>query len=182
MYELEEDIIHYVFLAFEGMKRKKENIALSFHSIMVGIMLKNAGCDDKTVYVGYLHDIIEDTSVTYEDVLERYGKDIADSVLRLSEDKSIEDYVERKKDFIKKIEQNDENLILVEIADKLQNLSSDYEQYLVKGKNFLMTEAKNYEQLKWYYLELKRVFNEKIKNNTLLDRYNKITYEYFEQE
>ena len=49
MYKLEEEIIHFVFLAFNGMKRKKENIDLSFHSIMVGIMLKNIGCDEKTV-------------------------------------------------------------------------------------------------------------------------------------
>ena len=180
MYNKEEDIIHYVFLAFDGMRRKKEEIDLSFHSIMVGVMLKNAGCDDKTVYVGYLHDVIEDTNCTYEDIEKRYGKDIADSVLKLSEDKSIKEYVDRKKDFIKKLEQYDENLILVEIADKLQNLMSDYNEYLIKGKDFLATEAKNYDELKWYYLELKRVFNSKVKNNELLDRYNKITNEYFE--
>lgn len=40
MYNQEEKIIHFVFLAFDGLRRKKENIALSFHSIMVGTMLK----------------------------------------------------------------------------------------------------------------------------------------------
>ena len=74
MYDVEEDIIHFVFLAFEGLKRKKENIDLAFHSIMVGNMLKNLGCDEEIVYIGYLHDIIEDTKYTYEDLLNRYGK------------------------------------------------------------------------------------------------------------
>ena len=39
MYTKEEDVIHFVFMAFKGMKRKKEDIDLSFHSIMVGNML-----------------------------------------------------------------------------------------------------------------------------------------------
>ena len=37
----------------------------------------------------------------------------------------------------------------------------------------------NYEQLKWYYTELKDLFNSRKLNNKLLDRYNKIYEEYF---
>ena len=180
MYDLEEDIIHFIFKAFNGLKRKKEDIDLVFHSVMVGVMLKNIGCDEETVFVGYLHDIIEDTECTYDDILKRYGRNIADGVLQLTKDQSIVDYVERKKDFIKKLNGVDNNIIIVEIADKLQNLISDYEQYRDKGKDFLVTEANNYEELKWYYLELKKLFNERIGNNQLLDRFNKIVYEYFE--
>lgn len=181
MYKLEEEIIHFVFLAFNGMKRKKENIDLSFHSIMVGIMLKNIGCDEKTVYIGYLHDILEDTNYTYEDILNKYGKEIADSILILSEDTSIKDYKERKKEFLNRLQYASDNIILVEIADKLQNLISDYEKYKEYGKNYLVTEANNFDELKWYYIELKKIFNKRIKNNELLDRYNKITYEYFDE-
>ena len=180
MYELEENIIHFVFKAFNGLKRKKENIDLVFHSIMVANMLKNIGCDEETVFIGYLHDIIEDTKYTYNDILEKFGKNIADGVLQLSEDKGILDYVDRKKEFIKQLKKVNDNLIVVEIADKLQNLISDYEQYKIKGKEFLITEANNYDELKWYYLELKKLFNKRINNNHLLERYNKIVYEYFE--
>ena len=125
MYELEEEIVHFVFSAFDGLRRAKENIDSSFHSIMVGIMLKNVGCDEETVYIGYLHDIIEDTKYTYDDLLKKYGKSIADGVMLLSEDKSIIDYVERKKLFIKQLEKANDNIIIIEIADKLQNLISD---------------------------------------------------------
>ena len=180
MYELEEDIIHFVFLAFEGLKRKKEDISLAFHSIMVGNMLKNIGCNEETIYIGYLHDIIEDTKYTYKDLLNRYGKKIADGVLQLSEDKYIDDYVERKKEFLKRLEKANDNILTIELADKLQNLISDYSQYKIKGKEFLVTEANNYNELKWYYLELKKLFKKRIKNNRLLERYNQVVYEYFE--
>lgn len=180
MYELEEEIIHFVFKAFDGLKRKKEAIDLSFHSIMVGNMLKNIGCDDEIIYIGYLHDIIEDTKYTYDDLLNKYGKKIADSVLNLTENKSITDYVERKKIFLNQLEKVSNNLLVVEIADKLQNLISDYEQYKINGKEFLVTEANNYDEIKWYYIELKKLFNSRIDNNKLLDRYNEIVYIYFE--
>ncbi len=180
MYELEEDIIHFVFKAFLGLKRKKEDIDLSFHSIMVGNMLKNIGCDEETIFIGYLHDVIEDTKYTYDDILEKYGKNIADGVLQLTEDQNITNYIDRKKEFIKRLETANDNIIVVEIADKLQNLISDYEQYKIRGKEFLVTEANNYDELKWYYLELKELFNKRINNNHLLERYNQIVYEYFE--
>ena len=180
MYELEEDIIHFVFKAFLGLKRTKEDIDLSFHSIMVGNMLKNIGCDEETIFIGYLHDVIEDTKYTYEDILEKYGKNIADGVLQLTEDQNITNYIDRKKEFIKRLEIANDNIVVVEIADKLQNLISDYEQYKIRGKEFLVTEANNYDELRWYYLELKKLFNKRINNNHLLERYNQIVSEYFE--
>ena len=179
MYSREEEIIHFVYKAFNGLKRRRENIDLSFHSIMVGNMLKNIGCDETTVFIGYLHDIIEDSKYTYNDLLEKYGKEIADGVLAVSEDQSIEDYTERKTKFIENLRNVDDNILLVEIADKLQNLISDYDLYLEKGKESFFEIYVDFEQLKWYYLELQKLFNERIKVNQLLDRYNEIVNLYF---
>ena len=178
-YTKEEEIIHFVFLAFNNMKRKKENINLSFHSIMVGNMLKNIGCDEQTVFIGYLHDIIEDTKYDYDFINNKYGSDIAQGVLLLTENKEIKNYIDRKKSFINKIKKAPENILLIELADKLQNLISDYDTYTKLGKNFLITEANNYEQIKWYYKTLQKIFNERINKNSLLDRYNDIIDEYF---
>lgn len=180
MYNKEEEIIHFVFKAFKGLKRKKEDIEMSFHSIMVGNMLKNINCDEETVYIGYLHDIIEDTEYDYDYLLNKYGKRVADGVLATSEDQSIKDYTERKQKFIDQLYDVDNDILLVEIADKLQNLISDYNIFLTNGKDSLITECNNYEELKWYNLELQKLFNEKIKNNELLDRYNEIVKLYFE--
>ena len=41
------------------------------------------------------------------------------------------------------------------------------------------SEEKNYSQIKWFYTSLKDLFNEKLNNNTLLERYNNIYEEYF---
>jgi (p)ppGpp synthase/HD superfamily hydrolase len=179
MYTKEEEIIHFVFMAFHGMQRKKEDIESSFHSIMVGNMLKNIGCNEDTIYIGYLHDIIEDTKYSYDDLLKKYGPKIANGVLELTENQNIKDYVERKKHFIMQLKKSSNEIIIVEIADKLQNLISDYSQFLKNGKNSLITECNNFEELKWFYLNLQTLFNERINNNKLLDRYNEIIKIYF---
>ena len=179
MYTSEEKILHFIFIAFQGMKRKKENIDLVFHSVMVGNMLKNINSSEVIVNTGYLHDIIEDTSYTYEDIANKFGKQLADNVSKLSEDKTITNYKERKQEFINRLKNYDSDLLLVELADKLQNLVSDYELFSKQGKESLPTEGKIYSQIKWFYTSLKDLFNEKLNNNTLLERYNNIYEEYF---
>ena len=180
MYELEENIIHFVFKAFEGKKRKNENIGLASHSIIVGNMLKNNGANDLTVYVGYLHDIIEDSDYSYDDLKAMYGSQIADDVLKLSEDQSIENYIDRKTEFINRLNNYDNYLIVVEIADKLHNLISDYDLVKTKGTEKLLVEANTVSEVKWFYGELYKLFNRRISNNILLDRFNKVYKEYFE--
>lgn len=179
MYTFEEDILHFIFIAFKGLKRKKEDIDLVFHSVMVGNMLKNIGCSENIVYTGYLHDIIEDTKYSYEDLKERYGKELAVNVQKLSENTKILNYKERKEEFINRLKNYNNNLILVELADKLQNLVSDYSLFLSLGKDALPSEAKTYEEIKWFYTELKKIFNQKLEENSLLERYNNIYEKYF---
>lgn len=122
------------------MKCKKENIDLVFHSVMVGNMLKNINSSEVIVNTAYLHDIIEDTSYTYEDIANKFGKQLADNVSKLSEDKTITNYKERKQEFINRLKNYDSDLLLVELADKLQNLVSDYELFSKQGKESLPTE------------------------------------------
>lgn len=180
MYNKEEEIIHFVFKAFYGMDRVKEKIPLSFHSILVGNMLKNENLPEDIVYIGYLHDIIEDTSYTYEDLLNKFGKNIADGVLSVSENKEIKKYRERKENFINNLKNCNNNILYIELADKLHNLLSDYSLFEKYGKEELYSEADKYEDTKWYYLEFKKLFNERINNNSdMLKRFNEIVDIYF---
>lgn len=179
MYTREELAIKFVIKAFENMKRVKEDIDLSFHSISVGFMLKNIGCSEDVVISGLLHDIIEDTNYDYENICELFGKKIADNVLALSEKNDIEDFMERKMEFINRLSLQNNEVILIEVADKLHNLLSDYKLWEENGKDGLAVLSTTYEMNKWYYLEMKRLFNEKLQNNSLLERYNDICNLYF---
>lgn len=95
MYSNEEKAIRFVIKAFENKRRIKEDIDMSFHSITVGFMLKNIGCNETIVISGLLHDIIEDTEYDYDYIKKAFGKEIADNVLAVSEDKTILDWKKR---------------------------------------------------------------------------------------
>ena len=179
MYTKEELTIRFVIKAFESKKRIKEDIDLSFHSISVGFMLKNIGCNEETILSGLLHDILEDTNYDYEYIKDNYGKSIADNVLSLSEDKNIKDWKTRKIKFIENIKEKEENVIIVEIADKLHNLLSDYELYKQNGKSALATLNTTYEMNKWYYNEMLKLFESRVTNSKLLDRYSEMIDIYF---
>ena len=180
MYSNEETAIKFVIKAFEGQKRIKEDIDMSFHSISVGFMLKSIGCSEDIVISGLLHDIIEDTSYDYEYIKDNFDKKIADNILILSEDITIKDFYKRKEVFIEKILQSNEDILLIELADKLHNLLSDYDLWKEKGTDALKTLDTTYEMNKWFYLKIKEIFNNRLKENVLLKRYNDITKLYFE--
>lgn len=180
MYTRLEEVIHFVFKAFKGKKRIKEDIDLSFHSICVGTMLKEIGMNEDIVITGYLHDIIEDTNYDYEYLKNKYGEVIASNVMYLSENRSIKDFKERKLEFINRLDsQDNDELIVVEIADKLHNLLSDYELYKRDGRDALATLSTTYEMNKWYYFEMLNLFEKRFSNNKLLDRYKEIISIYF---
>lgn len=180
MYTRLEEVIHFVFKAFKGKKRIKEDIDLSFHSICVGEMLKEIGMNEDIVITGYLHDIIEDTNYDYEYLKNKYGEVIANNVSYLSENRDIKDFKERKIEFINRLDsQDNDELIVVEIADKLHNLLSDYELYKKNGKDALATLSTTYDMNKWYYLEMLKLFEKRVSNNKLLDRYKEIVSIYF---
>ncbi|MBQ7140047.1 MAG: hypothetical protein IJO32_00925 [Bacilli bacterium] len=87
--------------------------------------------------------------------------------------------MERKIKFINNLYNENEDIILIELADKLHNLLSDYNLFEQNGKDVLATLNTSYDDNKWYYLEMKKLFNKKLSNNKLLDRYNEICNIYF---
>ena len=180
MYTLEEEAIRLVIKAFEGQKRLKEDINTSVHSITVGFMLKEIGANQDVVIGGLLHDIIEDTEYDYEYIKNIYGYKIADLVAAASENQSLPVWKDRKIEFLQRMQTASEDVLLIELADKYHNLLSDYETWLTEGNESLKTLVANYEENKWYYLEMKKLFNSKLKDNTLLQRYNEICNLYFE--
>lgn len=180
MYSIEEEAIHFVFKAFNDMKRKKEDISLAFHNISVAFMLQNENYNKEIVLTALLHDIIPKTKYTYEDIKNKFGENIANNILMLNDDNNIKDYKEKKSKFISSLYNCPEYIIIIELANKLQNLLSDYELFKKEGKKALTTKNATYELTKWYHLEILKLFEEKIeKNNNLLIRYKEMLNIYF---
>lgn len=61
------------------------------------MLLQNRGFDDEVIAAGLLHDAIEDTDATAEDLRERFGDRVATLVTQLSDDPHAPDDAVRKR-------------------------------------------------------------------------------------
>ncbi len=59
------------------------------HPVAVGLILSRAGFPDKVVMAGFLHDVIEDTKYTYEDIKSRFGEGVANLVRWVTYDQDL---------------------------------------------------------------------------------------------
>lgn len=98
--------------AHEGQIRQVTGESYFIHPLRVSMKCKT----DFQKLVALLHDTIEDTSVTYEDIEKRFGKEIADCVEVLTHRKG-----ESHHDYITRVLTN-EDAIAVKIADICDNL------------------------------------------------------------
>ena len=88
--------------AHDGQRRKTDNVDMIFHPFTVGMLLQRVGADDDTVIAGILHDVVEDTKYTLDDIENIFGKNVRNIVDEVTEDKSLE-WKKRKEEAIEKV-------------------------------------------------------------------------------
>lgn len=82
MVDMKEKVKLFAIRAHMGQVRKSEpDKPMIMHPIGVGMLLESFGYDDNVVAAGYLHDVIEDTKYTIEDIEKEFGNDIATLVM-----------------------------------------------------------------------------------------------------
>ena len=105
--------------------RKQTKIPYIVHIYEVYQYLREEGADQTTLIGGILHDIIEDTGTTAEEITNNFGDEVAKIVESESEDKRLP-YLERKTLHMQRLSKCDERTKLINCADKLSNLRSIY--------------------------------------------------------
>lgn len=92
------------------------------HPIKVANLLIEIGCGDSNLIVSaLLHDVLEDTGATTEEIRELFGTEVLNTVLELTDDMSLP-YAERKRLQIEKAPSLSEEAKKIKIADKLCNI------------------------------------------------------------
>lgn len=128
-----EDQVAFVRKAYElaaeahAVQRRKSGEPYIIHPIGVASILAQLQMDDKTLAAAFLHDVVEDTDYTLDDIKERFGVVVAnlvDGVTKLGkieyiskEDRQIENY---RKMFLAMA--RDIRVVLIKLADRLHNM------------------------------------------------------------
>jgi (p)ppGpp synthase/HD superfamily hydrolase len=103
-------------------RRGSGGMAYIHHPVAVAELLAGHGFDEQTVAAALLHDVVEDSEASVEDVAERFGQPVATLVAALTEDETIEPFQRRKDAHRDHVEAVGGDALAIYAADKLSNI------------------------------------------------------------
>jgi guanosine-3',5'-bis(diphosphate) 3'-pyrophosphohydrolase len=107
-------------------QRRKDDRAFIAHPVRVARLLAARGYDDEVVAAALLHDVVEDTPVTLNEVRERFGERVAELVACVTEDPSLPTG-ERKRAYREGVRKSPLAARAICAADKVCNVSDLHE-------------------------------------------------------
>ena len=144
------DAIRFATEKHEGQCRKGTMIPYIVHPMETMQILHSMDAGVELMMAGVLHDTLEDTETTYDELELLFGKKVADWVQVHTEDKQ-KTWEERKEKEIQDTIDGDINLKALVLADKLANLRAIARDYARIGDELWTRFSKGKENQAWYY-------------------------------
>ena len=158
---------------YQKQKRKGKDIPYITHPLVVGLILARAGADEDIIVAGILHDTIEDSipekKVTKETLMERFGKNVAEIVVSVSESNKKLSWEERKREALEHIKSFSQGSLLVKSADIINNVSELVDDYEHGGDTIFTRFNAPKEKILQHYLRAIATIMERWPENPLAD-------------
>ncbi|MBE5926323.1 MAG: bifunctional (p)ppGpp synthetase/guanosine-3',5'-bis(diphosphate) 3'-pyrophosphohydrolase [Lachnospiraceae bacterium] len=158
----EEDIAYYekaiefAKAAHKGAKRKGSDVPYINHPIETSLIVYDMTDDVEVIAAAVLHDVIEDTEFSEEDIRREFGDRVARLVADESEDKmrhisAAESWSARKEATIKHLKTASLEVKMIALADKLSNMRDTMRDYSLVGDDvWLKFNQKDKKKHEWY--------------------------------
>jgi hypothetical protein len=108
--------------AHGGDRRASDRATFLEHVTEVGGLLHDAGCDDRLVAAGLLHDAVERGTLRESGLRDAMGDEISSVVMALTEDAAIESFSERKRALREQVRGAADAAVTIFAADKLSDI------------------------------------------------------------
>jgi len=112
----------------EGQKMKQPIVSYVAHlhgvsmEAVTGCLNSNEEVDlEKVIILALLHDTLEDTDATYEEIADNFGIEIAEGVLALTKNDKLPK-TDKMKDSLNRIKMQSKEVAIVKLADRIFNL------------------------------------------------------------
>lgn len=166
-----EKAITYVVKHFLRCKRDQKPVIL--HSIMIGYKMMELKQSKDLVIAGFLHDLVEDSDVSVQDIKRNFGTNVAKLVAAITMDLDIKDYKLRYNKLVKNVIKAGKGVILLKIVDGFDNLP--YYQFVLNGKkrqeliwkhDFVINSLEKYMKNEKIFQKYKNLFKKLKKSRT----------------
>lgn len=145
------------------------------HLFSVALLAAEDGASDDVVTAALLHDTVEDTGTSREELVAAFNEHVARLVEEVSEHKEKDGqklgWKERKEDYLARMKDISEEALIIAIADKVDNVESRIEEYERGGAAFLDNWSQPNGEYLWFYDEALLVAQARLPEHPLTKRY-----------
>lgn len=129
--------ITFAVKAHQGVERRGKGFPYIVHPMEAVCIVATMTNDQELLAAAALHDVIEDTDTTADDLKKEFGERVAMLVEAESDDKSggskAETWHQRKQDTLDRLRNADLDIKIVALGDKLSNMRAIAHDYAVLG-------------------------------------------------
>lgn len=140
------------------------------HLMAVVLILSDYTDDEDTIVAAFLHDTLEDTDYTVEELREDFGGPVSEIVLTLTEPKTTPNgakisWLEKKKTYAKQLKNGSDKALAIAAADKSHNFRTIIEEYHDDHKRFLQDFGPQTADRMEAYQTIANIINSRLKND-----------------
>lgn len=173
-----EKAIRFATYAHQNQFRKEtKKLPYISHPFAVSVLISEYTDNEDIIIAGLLHDILEDTDTSEEELKEHFGTKVQQLVSTVSEPHTDNGKMlawrERKEAYLTQIAQGDSDALYIVAADKIHNMQSK-ERFLEEaGENAHRYFGGSREDYVWYYSSIFEILVQSSLPLALLERYKR---------
>jgi (p)ppGpp synthase/HD superfamily hydrolase len=156
------------------MRVETEPLPYITHLFSVALLVAEDGVHDDVVTAALLHDTIEDTGTTREEIVAAFNEHVAELVESVSELKEKDgkelNWKERKTDYLARLQEAGDDAVLIAIGDKIDNIESKLEAFAREGDALLKQWKQPSAEYLWYHGEALRIAQARLGEHPLTKR------------
>lgn len=146
--------ITYATNKHDGQRRKVDETPYIAHPYRVAMLLKAHNCSESVVIAALLHDVVEDTDGTFNEINNLFGRTVEELVKYVTEQDNQKKWEDRKVDSIEKIKKAPLDAKLITVADKIDNLQSMLDGEMIHGDSMWRAFDRGKKDQQWYYNQM----------------------------
>ncbi len=176
-----EKAIRAAAVLHQDQKRAGVSLPYITHLTAVAWLTNDYTQDEDTIIAAWLHDTIEDTDYTFEELEEDFGEKVRKIVEAVTEPKEINgkklDWLEKKEAYLAQLSKGPKEALIVAAADKIHNLRCIVEQYHDNHAGFMSDFGGSLKERGMRYHKLSNLFN-RLLDNDILSEFNHVYSQY----
>ena len=166
-------------------QNRKGSVPIPYISHLLGVLMivSDYTDDESTLIAALLHDTLEDTDYTKEELRDDFGDEVLTLVLAVSEppdtNQVTHTWKDRKRVYAKQLRSAPKAALVIAAADKIHNMRSVIEEYYHNYAGFVETFGGTLEDRLQQYQEIANILNKQL-DNPILSEFNHVFTQYKE--